>query len=759
MNLGFFYSHTLRKLKSGQQPNPDNLYINFLKNRMHYLPKDEYNCHIFKNLISIVSKMANELPERIERLKELAENLMWVWKPKARELFKNLDHPSWAYTGHTPVRMLQIMPQDRLVKAAKDPAFLKRYDAVMYDFDKELETEKTWFLEEYPDFKGEIAYISTEYGLHQSLPVYSGGLGLLSGDHVKESSDLGLPFVGVGFVYPQGYFKQVIPRDGWQQAEYKDLKFHQTPINPVLENGDEQLVIELEFPKSLFLRVWKLNVGRTPLFLIDTDIEQNKPWDRGLSARLYGGDREMRIRQEIVLGFGAVKILSYLGHNPVCYHLNEGHSAFLALELLKREILENGKNFEEAKEVVRQKIVFTTHTPVPAGHDQFSFELVSKYFQNYWESIGITREEFLSLGAFDWGFGQGPRFNMTVLGIKLSRFQNAVSKLNGEVSRNMWKNLFSSAEFATRTPIQYITNGIHVPTWIGFPFQGLYRKYLGKNWLFNHNNHELWEKIDNIPVEELWQTRLECRRRMFSFLRERARIKRIDENKDSRQTLAAGALLDPDALTIGFARRFASYKRASLIFRHLERIKQNLLDPYTPVQIIYAGKAHPADDPGKHILQKIYQKAIDPEFGGRIAFIEDYDMQVARYMVQGCDIWLNTPRKPMEASGTSGMKAGINGCINFSILDGWWPESYNGSNGYTIGRKNFDKKEEQDNHDANSFYDILENEIRPLFYQRDSNGVPVDWCEVIRASLKTITPEFSARRMLKEYTKAYISSQ
>ncbi|MFX0084467.1 MAG: alpha-glucan family phosphorylase [Candidatus Hodarchaeota archaeon] len=699
----------------------------------------------------------NEIPERIKRLKELAENLVWVWRPKARDLFKKLDHPSWVYTGHTPVRMLQIMPQDRLLAASKDPAFLKRYDAVMYDFDKELDSKNTWFSQNYPDFKGEIAYLSTEYGLHQSLPVYSGGLGILSGDHIKETSDLGIPFVGLGFIYPQGYFQQIIPRNGWQQAEYVDIKFERTPINPIPSDGHDQLIIELDFPKSLFLRVWKLNVGKTPLFLMDTDIDKNKPWDRGLSARLYGGDDEMRIRQEIVLGFGAVKILSHLGHNPVCYHLNEGHSAFLTLELLKQEMVDNGKNFEEAKESVRQKVIFTTHTPVPAGHDQFTFELVSKYFQKYWEDIGITRDEFLSLGAFDWGFGLGPRFNMTVLGIKLSRYQNAVSMLNGEITRKMWKGLFSKAEFSSRNQIQHITNGVHVPTWIGYPFQTLYQKHLGKNWLLHHDKSEFWEKIDNIPSEELWLTRMECRYRMFSFLRERARIKRTDENKDSRQTLAAGALLDPDALTIGFARRFATYKRANLIFKDLERMKENLLDHYTPVQIIFAGKAHPADDPGKHILQQIYQKVVDPQFGGRIAFIEDYDMQVSRYLVQGCDVWLNTPRKPLEASGTSGMKAGINGCVNFSILDGWWPEGFDASNGYFIGEKDFENNEEQDIHDANSFYNILENEIRPLFYQRDSNAVPVDWCEIIRNSIKTITPEFSARRMLKEYTEVYLS--
>ncbi|MFX1284262.1 MAG: alpha-glucan family phosphorylase [Promethearchaeota archaeon] len=697
-----------------------------------------------------------EIPKRIERLGELAENLTWVWNPKARELFKRLDHPLWVYTDHNPVRMLQIMPRKRLEAAAQNPAFLKHYDGVMFNFDRDMDFKETWFSEKYPNFKGEMAYISTEYGLHQSLPIYSGGLGILSGDHIKESSDLGLPLVGVGFVYPQGYFKQLMLRNGWQEAHYDYIKFEQTPINPIFENEHEQLHIELKFPKSLFLRVWTLKVGSTILYLMDTDIEQNKPWDRGLSARLYGGDQEMRIRQEIVLGFGSIRILSHLGHDPKIYHCNEGHTAFVALELLRREMIENGKDFDEAKQIVHNKIIFTTHTPVPAGHDQFSFELVSKYFQNYWENLNISRDEFLALGAFDWGYGQGPRFNMTTLGIRLSRYQNAVSKLNCEVSRNMWSNLFSTVEFKDRPQIQYITNGVHVPTWIGIPFQRLYKKYLGKNWLTKQDDPNLWEQVDEIPDKELWAAREESRDRMFVFLRERARIKRTEEGKDSRQTLAAGALLDPHALTIGFARRFATYKRAYLIFNDLERFKKNLLDRYTPIQIIFAGKAHPADDPGKNVLQQVYQKAVDPSIGGRVAFIEDYDMQVGRYLVQGCDIWLNTPRKPLEASGTSGMKAAINGCINFSILDGWWPEAYDGSNGWIIGGKDYDNQEELNRADAQSFYDILEKEIRPLFYERDSNDIPVEWLEVIRNSIKTVTPAFSARRMLKEYVKVYI---
>jgi starch phosphorylase len=700
--------------------------------------------------------MMVELPDRIKRLSELAENLTWVWKSDARELFKRLDHPAWVYTGHNPVRMLQIIPPERLLSTAQDPAFLKHYDGVMHNFDRDLDsTEETWFSKSYPNFKGKIAYISTEYGLHQSLPIYSGGLGILSGDHVKESSDLGLPLVGVGFVYPQGYFKQLITPTGWQEAGYDNIKFERTPINPITENGEEQLVIELKFPKPIFLRVWSLQVGRTQLYLLDTDISKNKPWDRGLSSRLYGGDQEMRIRQEIVLGFGAVRILSHICCEPDVFHLNEGHTAFVALELLRREIVEKGRSFEDAKKIVRDKIIFTTHTPVPAGHDQFAFELVSKYFQDYWETLGITREDFLSLGAFDWGYGEGPRFNMTTLGIRLSRYQNAVSKINGEVSRNMWENLFSTPEFQNRSPIQHITNGVHTRTWISMPFQALFKKYLGKKWFSMQDDPDFWERLDDIPISELWVTKSEVRRRMFSFLRERARIKRIEEGKDSRQTLVSGALLDPDALTIGFARRFATYKRASLIFQDINRMKKSLLDPYTPVQIIFAGKAHPADDPGKNVLKEVYQKAFDKSMGGRIVFIEDYDMQVGRYLVQGCDIWLNTPRKPLEASGTSGMKAAMNGCINFSILDGWWPEGYNGSNGWKIGGKEFSNQNEQNRYDADSFYEILEKEIRPLFYKRDSDGIPIDWVKIIRNSIKSVTPLFSARRMLKQYVEAY----
>ena len=695
------------------------------------------------------------LPARIEEITVLAENLAWVWDPKARSLFKRLDYPAWASTGHNPVKMLKIIPIERIEKAAKDPSFLKLYDSVLYDFNKMVEENTTWFSKTHPKFNEKIAYISTEFGLHQSLPIYSGGLGELSGGHVKESSDLGVPLIGIGFVYPQGYFKQHILRNGWQEAHYKDIIFEDTPINPVYDANGSQLYIEVTHPKPIYIRVWQLKVGRVPLYLMDTDCDKNQPWDRGLSARLYGGDQEMRIRQEIVLGFGAVKILSHLGYDPQVYHLNEGHTAFVALELLRKEIEEKGVSFDEARENVRKRLIFTTHTPVEAGHDQFSFELVSKYFQSYWESLGISRDQFLNLGAFDWHMGAGPRFNMTVLGIRFSRFQNAVSKRNAEICYQMWSKLYSTPEFENRPPISPITNGVHLSTWISGPFQKLFSKYLGKSWTTNKDNPEIWERIDDIPDEELWNTRLLVRRNMFSFLQETARAKRIN-GRDSRQTLASGALLDPNALTIGFARRFATYKRANLIFNDIERLKRSILDDYTPVQIIFAGKAHPADDPGKHILQQVYQKATDPSLGGRIAFIEGFDLQVARYLVQGCDVWLNTPRQPMEASGTSGMKTAINGGINFSVADGWWREGYNGSNGWVIGSNGYTNNSEQDEQDLNSLYNILENEIRPMFYSRNNQDIPVDWCNLVRNSIKTVAPHFSATRMIKQYVEAYL---
>ncbi|MHA1973337.1 MAG: alpha-glucan family phosphorylase [Candidatus Hodarchaeales archaeon] len=683
------------------------------------------------------------LPERINRLPELAYNLFWAWHTEARELFKRLDHPLWISTNHNPVKMLQTIRPERVLEMSRDPSFLKKYDYGMYSMDKELSATNLWFQEQYPDYNGIIAYVSAEFGLHQSLPIYSGGLGILAGDHIKEASDLGIPLVGVGFIYPQGYFKQKIQQSGWQDSEPEDFKFSETPVKPVIKDGS-QLNIPIEVAdKTVWVRVWQLTAGRNKMYLMDTDSDKNAPWDRELSSRLYGGDKEIRLRQEIVLGFGPVKLLKALGLKPGVFHLNEGHSAFVALELLAEE-MRNGCNFEEAREKVKSKIVFTTHTPVAAGHDRFPFEVIDKYFSKFYTELGIPREEFLKLGEWEG------MYNMTALALRFSYFQNGVSKINARLGKEMWNGKWD---------IQPITNGVHFPTWLAGPLRQLFKKRIDSEYLNKHDEPGIWELIDDISDEELWGVRQQLRTRMFDFIRDLARRKWMYEKKDYSQILASGALLDPDVLTIGFSRRFATYKRATLIFRDIERLKKIILNPYKPVQIIFSGKAHPADDPGKHLLKKVYSHAIDPKFGGRIVFIENYNMQIARYLTQGVDVWLNTPVPPMEASGTSGMKAAMNGVVNLSIADGWWPEAYNGSNGWVIGGKIFDDREKQDDYDSNSFYSILENEIRPLFYSRNGNDIPEGWLEIIRNSIKTVTAQFSARRMVKEYvTRAYMKN-
>ena len=684
------------------------------------------------------------LPQRIERLPELAYNLFWAWHTEARELFKRLDHPAWISTNHNPVEMLQSINPERLLDVSRDPSFLKKYDYGIFSFDSELNSTDLWFGQNYPQFNQTIAYISAEFGLHQSLPIYSGGLGILAGDHIKEASDLGVPLIGVGFIYPQGYFRQKLQQSGWQDSEPEDFEFDRTPIRPVIKDGT-QLHIPIELAdRTIWIRIWELTAGRNIMYLMDTDTEKNAPWDRELSSRLYVGDRDLRLRQEIILGYGPVKLFKELGIHPYVFHLNEGHSAFAALELLREEMI-NGATFQEALNHIKREIVFTTHTPVPAGHDKFTFELIDKYFNTFYRSLEIPREEFLKLGEWEG------MFNMTALALRLSYFQNGVSLQNAKLGKEMWNGHWD---------IQPITNGVHLPTWLGSPFRNLFKKRIDKNYINKHDDALMWERIDDIRNSELWATRQILRTRMFDFIRDLARRKWMFERKDYSQVLASGALLDPDVLTIGFARRFATYKRANLIFRDLERLKKNLLDPYTPVQIIFSGKAHPVDDPGKHILKKVYSYAINPEFGGRIVFIENYSMQVARYLTQGVDIWLNTPLPPMEASGTSGMKAAMNGVINFSISDGWWPECYDGSNGWLMGNgKRFADLEQQNDHDASSFYEILENEIRPLFYQRNGDNIPEEWCEVIKNSIKTATAQFSARRMVKEYVqKAYLKN-
>ncbi len=689
-----------------------------------------------------------KLPPRIERLVDLAYNLWWSWHQDARDLFKMFDYPLWRSTGHNPVRMLLEVSPERAQEVAKDPLFLRQYDAVVLAFDREMSNGHLWARQAYPDQRP-VAYFSAEFGIHFSLPIYSGGLGVLAGDHAKEASDLGLPLVGVGFLYSQGYFRQHIPSHGWQEAIYQPLRIEETPLLPVQDAEGNPIRVQVQLGgRAVQVALWEVQVGRARICLMDTNLPENEPWDRMLTSRLYGGDRETRISQEIVLGVGGVRAVRALGVNPIVWHLNEGHCAFLVLERI-RELVTQGWTFDQAAEAVRATTVFSTHTPVPAGHDIFDLPMVEKYFHGYWQELGLSREEFLELGRLN-GPG-GPQFNMTALALRFADYRNAVSRLHGEVTRRMWHVLWPDQP-EEAVPIIHITNGVHLPSWIPGPLNRLFRKYLGHDWLERYDDPDLWERLDEIPDEELWALHEDQKRKMMAFIRERARQRRISGEMDPDQVLVAGAFLDPEALTIGFARRFATYKRATLLFQDPERLKRILHNPYRPVQFIFAGKAHPADDAGKYLLQQVYTFAKDPEIGGRIAFIEDYDMHVARYLVQGVDVWLNTPRRPMEASGTSGQKAAINGVPNLSVLDGWWDEGYNGVNGWAIAPPEDADPTAQDAHDAAQLYRLLEEEVAPLFYQRDPDGIPRGWVRVMKEAIRSVAPTFCTRRMLKEYT-------
>ena len=693
-----------------------------------------------------------KIPEAVARLDEVAYNLWWSWHDGARVLFKRLDRTLWKQTTHRPVKMLSEMTPEQIRHATDDPLFRRAYNAVLMHFDRDTKSEDLWFPTHYPELMDRpIAYFSFEFGLHQSLPIYSGGLGILSGDHCKEASDLGLPFVGVGFLYPQGYFRQRIPSHGWQEAVYAPLNPDEVPIRPVFDENGQRMIVQVQLDRQIvYAELWHVQVGRVNLYLMDTDVPQNSPWDRELTHRLYGGDQEMRIKQEIVLGIGGVRALRALGYNPAVWHMNEGHSAFLLLERM-RELVEKGRTFEEAVENVRATSVFTTHTPVPAGHDAFPFHLVERYFWHYWPTLGLDREAFMRLGAHQQEWGSA--FNMTVLALRHAAHTNAVSELHGRVSRRMFQSVWPDIPEG-KIPVISITNGVHIPTWMAGSMSRLLDKYLGVDWIGHHDDSALFARIHDIPDVELWEVRQHLKRKLTGFIRERARERRISGEMDPEQVLTAGTFLDPEALTIGFARRFATYKRATLLFQDMERLKALLHDPYRPVQVIFAGKAHPADEPGKHLIQHIYNLAKDPAFGGRIAFVEDYDMHVAHYLVQGVDVWLNTPRRPYEASGTSGMKAAVNGVPNLSVLDGWWAEGYNGFNGWPVGPvKQLEDPHQQDRVDAESLYRLIEEEVAPLYYHRDSDNVPRDWIQVVKEAMRTAIPIFCTRRMIKEYTQ------
>jgi len=690
------------------------------------------------------------IPERLSRLHELAVDLWWSWNPDARAVFRRLDYTSWRATAHNPVRMLWTIPRERLDAAATDSGFVQLYDRAIASLDAARAARSTWWMQHYSHLSGQsIAYFSAEFALHQSLPIYAGGLGVLAGDHCKEASDLGVPLLGVGFMYPQGYFHQHVSAEGWQEESYERINWTDAPIEPAITPDGKPCVTAVPLgERSVLVAVWRVRIGRVKLYLLDTDLEENAPWDRELSARLYGGDRETRIQQEIILGIGGVRALKALGSDPSVFHLNEGHAAFVVLQRI-RDLTEHGASFDEALEEIRRTTVFTTHTPVPAGHDAFPFHLVEKHLAGCWGTLGPYHDRFLALGSYD--NGGGAQFNMTALALRSAAKVNAVSRLHGQVTRAMWGPIWPDVSETDR-PVGHVTNGVHVPTWIASDLADLFTKHFGPNWLDRQDDPALWDGVLTIPDQELWAVRSALRRYLFAFIRERTRQRWREEHVSAPRVVAAGTLLDPDALTIGFARRFTAYKRPELVFHDPERLAQILNAAGRPVQIIFAGKSHPADDIGKHNLQRVYRRALDPAFGGRVAFVDDYDLHVAHFLVQGCDVWLNTPRKPLEASGTSGMKAAINGVPHLSVADGWWAEGFNGSNGWVIdGGVAGDNNDAIDASDAAALYRLLEEEIVPAFYDRDGASVPRRWLATVKEAIRSVAPRFCARRMVKEY--------
>lgn len=693
-----------------------------------------------------------DLPRRIDRLGELAYNLWWTWRPNAQRLFSRIDNDLWEHLAHNPILLLRQVERAALNGVAQDNRYLALYDSVFTEFDNYLVMTDTWSDRTHPELANKpIAYFSMEFGLHETLPIYSGGLGVLAGDHLKEASDLGLPLAGVGLMYAEGYFSQRISEDGWQDALNNPLRFDDMLVLPILAEDGTPLTVSVEMPdRKVTLRLWEIRVGRVPLFLMDSNVESNKPEDRMLTARLYWSDLDRRIMQEIVLGVGGVRALRALGYNPSVWHMNEGHAAFLILERT-RELVAGGTSFAEAIAKTHGQNVFTTHTPVPAGNDEFPLWLIDKYLAAMWPELGLSRDQFVDLARNQQSWGES--FSMGVLALRYSEGRNAVSELHGRVARKMWNFLWKDEE-EDDVPITYVTNGVHTANWMARRLGVLYDKYLGPDWRENLDDPETWTKMEEIPAEELWAVRTHLKRKLSFRMQEWARTRWTKGGFHPVQVVASGALIDPYVLTIGFARRFATYKRASLILQDVERLLRIINRPNMPVQLIFAGKAHPADEPGKQLIQQIYRTVKMAESSGRLVFLEDYDMNIARYLVQGVDVWLNTPRRPMEASGTSGMKAALNGVLNFSVLDGWWREAYNGRNGWAIGEdKEADVPEVQDKADALSLYTTLENEIIPLFYDRNGDFIPMDWIEHIKNNLRTVTPHFSTRRMVKEYVE------
>ncbi|MCE5250328.1 alpha-glucan family phosphorylase [bacterium] len=698
------------------------------------------------------------LPENLEALREIAYNLWWYWNVHAVKLFYRIETGLWEETYHNPVSILGNITQARLDTLSADEGIQAHLERVKNGFDRYL-TESTWYKKNAASgTEGNIAYFSLEFGLAECAPIYSGGLGILAGDHLKSASDLGLPFVGVGLLYQEGYFRQYLNNDGWQQEMYPDNDFYNMPVLPVIGKNGEELIIELDYPDGVvYAKVWKIAVGRVPLFLLDTNITQNTVKNRAITSALYGGDQEMRLKQEMLLGIGGLRALFAMDIWPTVCHMNEGHAAFLALERI-RTLMESEKlTFEEAFELSKAGNVFTTHTPVAAGHDRFPPALILKYFEDFYPELGLTPDEFLGLGRIDTKSAAEP-FCMTVLALKCADKANAVSRLHMHVSREMWQSLWEGFP-REEIPISHITNGVHIASWVSQDIVDLFERYLGPRWRNEPAREEIWKRVNDIPDEEIWRTHERRRERLVSFARKRLQTQLQRRGASEAELNLAQGTLNSEALTIGFARRFATYKRADLIFRDIERLSGILKNPDKPVQILFAGKAHPRDDEGKEIIRRIIHWARRPDIRNHVVFIEDYDMCVARYLVQGVDVWLNTPRRPLEASGTSGMKAVANGALNLSILDGWWDEAYTPEVGWAIGSGEvYNDPGYQDTVESNAIYDILEKDIVPLFYDVGPDGIPRGWIKKMKTAMHHLVPVFNTDRMVHQYFNECYSS-
>jgi len=694
------------------------------------------------------------LPERLQVLQKLAYNLWWCWNSEATALFRQIHPGLFESLDHSPIRLLTSLPQNRFEELTRDQGFLAQMDRVGRHLETYL-SEATWFRTNYPgESSTKIAYFSMEFGIHESVPVYSGGLGVLAGDHLKSASDLGLPLVGVSLMYREGYFRQYLNQDGWQQERYPENDFFNLPLIAETDASGQPILVTAPLPgREVKLRIWRIQVGRVPLYLLDANIPENAPADRAITAQLYGGDTHTRIQQEIILGIGGLRALRALGHEPSVCHMNEGHAAFVGLERIRILMQEEQLDFLTAMEAVKAGTCFTTHTPVPAGNDVFPPAMIEQYLGGYIDSLGVDRGLFYSLGRQN-PLNQSEPFGMTVLALKLANTSNGVSQLHGSVSRKMWNDIWKALP-THEVPIGSITNGVHTQSWVAPDMEQLFERYLGVPWESSPTNFSVWKRVDEIPDAELWRTHTKGRAKLIAFARARLKQQLERRGANPSEIRAAAEVLDPEALTIGFARRFATYKRGDLVFRDIERLIKILNQSGKPVQFLFSGKAHPKDNGGKELIARVVQQARRPEFRKHVVFLEDYDMNIARHLVQGVDVWLNNPRRPLEASGTSGMKVSVNGGLNCSILDGWWVEGYDGDNGFAIGSgEEYADLGYQDEVESRLLYELIERDITPLFYERDAEGLPRAWIRRMKRAIATQVPVFNTNRMVEEYYKS-----